>query len=110
MTITVTQIKSDGKAETGGTVIGSQTIAAPASWTRLTTLGVTPPGGAQLSLSSDAEAFRYAIIPPVSQQDTGAADIPPMHNGEYVPFFGAGSGKVEDLEYGPNCQVWVKQA
>lgn len=109
MAITAQIIKSDGPGSAGGTVLGTQTIAAPANWTRLTNLdGTIPQGGALLKISSNAEAFRYAKMDPVSTQDAAAADRIPRDSGDLVPSWGAGS---ENIDYiGPGVQVWVKQA
>lgn len=107
--ITAQIIKSDGPGSAGGTVLGTQTIAAPANWTRLTNLDNTiPAGGAVLKISSDAEAFRWQTMDPVSSQDTAQADRPPRDNGVYEPAWDAGS---ENIDYiGPGVQVWVKRA
>lgn len=109
MAITAQIIKSDGPGSAGGTVLGTQTIAAPANWTLLTNLNNTiPAGGAVLKISSDAEAFRWQTMDPVSTQDAAAADRIPRDNGDLVPSWGTGS---ENIDYiGPGMQVWVKQA
>ncbi|MBK9156756.1 MAG: hypothetical protein IPM11_01270 [Micropruina sp.] len=108
MAITAQIIKSDGAASAAGTVLGTQTLAAPAVWTRLTGLDNTiPKGGALLKVSSNAEAFRFAKVDPVSSGDTAAADSQPDHNGELVPWFGTGSEGVDYVN--PGTQVWVKQ-
>ncbi len=107
MAITAQIIKSDGSASAAGTVLGSQTIAAPANWTRLTSLdNKIPASGAVLNISSDAEAFRYAVMDPASAQDTAAADRAPPHNGDLVT--GIGAPGRDTVPYG--AQVWVKQA
>lgn len=109
MSITAKIIKNDGAAPSDGAVLGTQTIAAPANWTRLTDLdGTIPRGGALLKISSNAEAFRYAKMDPVSTQDTAAADRIPRDSGYLVPSWGTGSEKVDYISYG--TQVWVKQA
>lgn len=109
MSITAKIIKNDGAAPSDGAVLGTQTIAAPANWTRLTDLdGTIPRGGALLNISSDAEAFRYAKMDPVSAQNTAAGDRSPPNNGGLVPWYGSGS---ENLDYVPfGAQIWVKQA
>lgn len=109
MSITAQIIKNDGAASGDGAVLGTQTIAAPANWTRLTNLdGTIPQGGALLKIYSNAEAFRYAKMDPVSTQDAAAADRIPRDSGDLVPAWGTGS---ENIDYiGPGMQVWVKQA
>lgn len=109
MTLTIQQLQVTGPASAAGTVLGSQVLAAPASWTRLTTLGTIPSGGSVIKASSDAEPFRIALIDPRSSLDTAAADYTPPHNGVLVPWFGA-YFILEDVEAGPGTQVWVKQA
>ncbi len=107
MTITAQILQNTGPATAAGTVLGSQSIAAPAAWTRLTGLdGTIPKGGAVLNISSDAEAFRYAVMDPASAQDTAAADRAPPHNGDLVT--GIGAPGRDTVPYG--AQVWVKQA
>ncbi|MDR6827199.1 hypothetical protein J2X48_000917 [Bosea sp. BE271] len=109
MTITAQLLRTTGPASSAGTQIGSQAIAAPAAWTKLTTLGTIPTGGAILKAASDAEAFRVAVMDPVSTGDTAAADRPPRDNGVLVPTFGAGSQGYSDA-VPPGAQVWVKAA
>lgn len=109
MTITANIIQSHKNAGAAGTVLGTQAIAAPASWTRLTDLdNDIPTGGALLQISSSASAFRYAVMPPISTANTSQADQLPRDNGVLVPNFGAGSAEVEPVAFG--SQVWVKQA
>lgn len=61
-----------------------------------------------LKISSNAGAFRYAKMDPVSTQDAAAADRIPRNNGDLVPWYGSGS---ENLDYVPfGAQIWVKQA
>lgn len=106
MAITAQILQNTGPGSSGGTVLGTQTIAAPAAWTRLTIGGTIPKGGAVLNISSNAEAFRFAIMDPASAQDTAAADRAPPHNGELVT--GIGAPGRDTVPYG--AQVWVKQA
>jgi hypothetical protein len=109
MAITANIVQSHKNAGAAGTVLGTQTIAAPANWTRLTSLNNTiPTSGALLSISSDAEAFRFAIMPPESSANTSQADRLPRDSGELVPSWGAGSTEVDAVPFG--SQVWVKQA
>lgn len=109
MTITARIVQSHKNAGAAGTVLGTQAIAAPASWTRLTDLdNDIPTGGAILQISSDAEAFRFAVMPPQSAANTSQADQLPRDNGTLVPYFGAGSTEIEAVPFG--AQVWVKQA
>lgn len=106
--ITAQILQSTGPGSAGGTVLGTQTIAAPANWTRLTNLnGTIPQGGALLKISSNAEAFRYAKMDPVSTQDAAAADRVPRDNGDLVPSWGAGSENIDYVAFG--TQIWVKQ-
>lgn len=112
MTITVTTLKTTGPGSGAGVTILTTSLAAPASWTRLTAVEPIPQGGCLVKASSDAERFRIAIVPPVSSGDTAAVDNPPDDNGFLVENFG-GSPLATfngDLEYGPGTQVWVKQA
>ena len=109
MTITANIIQSHKNAGAAGTVLGTQAVAAPASWTRLTDLdNDIPTGGALLQISSDAEAFRFAVMPPTSAANTSQADVLPRDNGVLVPYFGAGSAEIDAVAYG--SQVWVKAA
>lgn len=109
MAITANIIQSHKNAAAAGTVLGTQTIAAPAAWTRLTSLDNTiPTGGALLSVSSDAEAFRFAVMPPDSAANTSQADRLPRDNGTLVPSWGAGSAEGDAVPFG--AQIWVKQA
>ncbi|OQW82785.1 MAG: hypothetical protein BVN31_07435 [Proteobacteria bacterium ST_bin15] len=109
MTITVQLLRTTGAASSAGTQIGSQAIAAPANWTKLTTLGTIPTGGAMLKATSDAEAFRIAVMDPISIGDAAAVDRPPRDNGVLVPTFGAASqGYTDPVPAG--AQVWVKAA
>ncbi len=108
MAITAQIIKSDGAASAAGTVLATQTLAAPTTWTRLTDLdGSIPQGGAILRIVSDAEAFRFVKVDPVSSQDAAAADRPPRTEGEVQPAYGAGSDNYDYVAFG--TQVWVKQ-
>lgn len=109
MTITATTTQTNGAPGAAGTQIGTQAIAAPASWTKLTTLGTIPTGGALVTLTSDAEAFRVAIMPPDSIGDASGADRQPRTNGVLVSRFGAGSEGYKQ-QIVQNAQVWVKQA
>ena len=109
MSITAQILQSAGPGSAGGAVLGPPTIAAPANWTRLTGLdGTIPQGGAILKISSNAEAFRYAKMGPVSTQDTAAADRVPRDSGDLVPSWGTGSKNIDYIS--PGAQVWVKQA
>ena len=109
MAITAQIIKSDGSASAAGTVLGSQTIAAPANWTRLTNLdNKIPASGAILKISSNAEAYRYAKMPPESTQNAVQPDRVPRDNGVLEPSWGAGSESTEYVH--PGTQIWVKQA
>ena len=109
MAITAQIIKRDGPGSAGGTVLGTQTIAAPANWTRLTSLDNTiPAGGAVLKISSDAEAFRYAKMPPESGRNTAQPDRVPRDNGVLIPSRGTGSEATDYVV--PGTQIWVKQA
>ena len=111
MTITANLVQTNGAASAAGTVIGTQAIAAPASWTKLTTLGVIPTGGAVLQISSDAEAFRYFVMDPRESSNASTPDVAPPHNGILVPWYGGTVSTVTDnIEAGQNAQVWVKQA
>lgn len=106
--ITAQILQSTGPGSAGGTVLGTQTIAAPANWTRLTNLdGTIPQGGAILKISSNAEAFRYAKMDPVSAQNTAAAGCIPRDSGDLVPSWGAGSENTDYVSFG--TQIWVKQ-
>jgi hypothetical protein len=109
MTITVQLLRTTGPAGGASTQIGSQAIAVPANWTKLTTLGTIPTGGALLKATSDAEAFRIAIMEPVSTGDTAAADRPPRDSGVLVAWFGSASQGHSDT-VPPGAQVWVKAA
>ena len=110
MTITAQLIQVHGPASAAGTVIGTQAIAAPANWTRLTTFGTIPVNGAQFKISSDAEAFRFYVYDPVSSQDAAQTVIPDIrHNGVLVPWFN-GYAVIDGIESGQNSQLWVKQA
>ncbi len=109
MTITVQLLRTTGPAGSAGTQIGSQAVAAPANWTKLTTLGTIPTGGAMLKATSDAEAFRIAIMDPLSSGDTAAADRPPRDSGLLVAWFGSASQGHSDT-VPPGAQVWVKAA
>ncbi len=109
MAITANIVQSHKNAGAAGTVLGTQNLAAPANWTRLTSLDNTiPTGGALLSISSDAEAFRFAIMPPDSAANTSQADQLPRDNGVLAPYFGAGAVEVDAVAFG--SQIWVKQA
>lgn len=110
MTITVTTLKTTGPGSGAGATILTTSLAAPASWTRLTNIEPIPSGGCLLKASSNAERFRIAIVPPVSSG--GAADNPPDDNGFLVERFGGSPLATfdNDVEYGPGTQVWVKQA
>lgn len=109
MTITATLTQSNGAATAAGTAIGSEAIAAPASWTKLTTLGTIPTGGARLKVTSDAEAFRVSVSEPESTGNASGADILPDDTGILVNRFGATSEGFTDIIV-QNSQVWVKQA
>lgn len=106
MTITATTRQTNGAA---GTQIGTQAIAAPAAWTKLTTLGTIPTGGALLIVTSDAEAFRVAVMKPDSVANAAGADREPRNSGVLVNRFGATS-EGHRVPVGQNDQVWVKQA
>lgn len=109
MTITATTTQVTGPAGAAGTVIGTQALAAPADWTKLTTLGTLPTGGAKLKVTSDAEAFRVSVVDPEQSSNDAGADRPPRGNGILVPWFGTDSRGYE-IEIPRNAQVWVKQA
>lgn len=109
MTITATTTQTNGAASAAGTQIGTQAIAAPAAWTKLTTLGTIPTGGALLIVTSDAEAFRVAVMKPDSVANAAGADREPRNNGVLVSRFGATSEGYK-TPVGQNDQVWVKQA
>lgn len=109
MTITATTTQSTGAPGAAGTQIGTQAIAAPSTWTKLTTLGTIPAGGAVLTVTSDAEAFRVAIMEPDSIGDASGADRQPRTNGILVNRFGATSEGYKQ-QIVQNAQVWVKQA
>jgi hypothetical protein len=102
MAINVTMFQTAGPASAAGTQLGQQVIAAPASWTELTTLGTIPGGGARLTFTSDAEAFRYMVMPP------SPTAVEPRTNGTRVP--GIGVVNVEIPEEGGASRVWVKQS
>lgn len=109
MSITASIIQTTGAPSGAGTVLATQTLSAPTSWTRLTDLdNSVPTGGAVLLVSSDAESFRFAKMDPRSSGDTSSPDTPPPHNGDLVPNFGSGSEGYDHIAYG--SQVWVKQA
>lgn len=109
MAITAQIIKSNRPGSAGGAVLGMQIIVAPANWTRLTNLdGTIPQGGALLKISSNAEAFRWQTMDPVSSQDTAQVDRPPRDNGVYEPPWGTGSKTTGYVHKG--TQIWVKQA
>ena len=107
MTITVQLLRTTGPAVAAGAVLGSQAIAAPANWTRLTTLGTIPSGGAIIRASSDAEAFRIAVMDPLSTGDAAPADRIPRDSGVLV--IGLNGGDHRDA-VPPGAQVWVKAA
>lgn len=109
MTITATTTQTNGAAGAAGTAIGSQALAAPGTWTKLTTLGTVPTGGALLTVTSDAEAFRVSISEPESIGNASGADILPDDNGILVSRFGATSEGYREIIV-QNAQVWVKQA
>lgn len=109
MAITATITQVTGPAGAAGTVIGTQALAAPSNWTKLTTLGTIPTGGARLKVTSDAEAFRVAVMDPEQTENAAAAARPPRDNGVLVPLFGSGSRGYE-ADIPRNSQVWVKQA
>lgn len=109
MTITATTTQTTGAPAAAGTQIGTQALAAPASWTKLTTLGTIPTGGAKLTVTSDAEAFRVSVVPPDQSSNDSEADRPPRDNGVLVPWPGAGTYGYQDM-VPRNAQVWVKQA
>lgn len=102
MAITATLLQMAGPASAAGTSLGSQTLAAPATWTELTTLGTIPGGGCKVTLTSDAEAFRYMIMPP------SPTAVEPRTNGVLVP--GIGVVAQEIPEDGGGSRIWVKQA
>jgi hypothetical protein len=107
MTITATIQKTDGPPSSFATVLGTTTLAEPAAWTRVTALNdLVPSGGARLVISSDSAAFRFAIMPPRSAQQTGEADNPPPHSGRLCNLIGHNYG--DRIPRG--SQVWVKQA
>lgn len=109
MSITAQIIKNDGAASGDGAVLGAQTIAAPANWTRLTNLdGTIPQGGALLKISSNAEAFRYAKMPPESGRNTAQPDRVPRDNGVLKPSWGTGPEATDYVV--PGTQIRVKQA
>ena len=110
MTIYANIIKSDGPAGSAGTVLGTQSLSAPSSWTRLTGLNNTvPAGGAILEAYSNAEAFRVAIMDALSAQDTAAADRVPRDSGTLVAEYGGVTAhQLFYIEKG--SQVWVKRA
>lgn len=112
MTITVTTLKTTGSGSGAGATIITTSLAAPASWTRLTTIEPIPSGGCLLRASSNAEKFRISVVPPLSSGDAAAIDNPPDDNGFLVERFGGSPLAVFniDMEYGPGTQVWVKQA
>lgn len=109
MTITAVTTQNTGPASAAGTQIGPQAIAAPANWTRLTTLGTFPTGGAMLNVTSDAEAFRVAVLDPEQSGNDSGANRPPRDNGVLVPWPGAGT-RGYSTPLPRNAQVWVKQA
>lgn len=112
MTITVTTLKTTGPGSGAGVTVLTTSLAAPASWTRVTAVEPVPMGGALLKASSGAERFRVAIVPPVSSGDAAAGDNPPDDNGVLMERFGGTPLATLDLdlEYGPGTQIWVKQA
>lgn len=110
MTIYAKIIKSDGPAGSAGSVLGTQSLSAPSSWTRLTSLNNTvPAGGAILEAYSNAEAFRVSIMDALSAQDTAAADRTPRDNGTLIAEYGGVTA--HQLFYiAKGSQVWVKRA
>lgn len=112
MAITVTTFNTTGPGSGAGAQILTTTLAAPATWTRLTAVEPIPSGGCLIRASSDAEKFRLAIVPPVSSGDAAAADFVPRDNGILMERFGGTPLAVidTDAEYGPGTQIWVKQA
>ena len=107
MTITATINKSDGPPSAFGTQLGTTTLAEPTNWTRVTALNdLAPSGGARLAISSDAAAFRFAITPPRSSQQTGETDNQPPHSGRLVNIVGTIAHAIVPR----GGQVWVKQA
>ncbi len=106
MTITV-ELRTLGSTPTlANTLVGSQAIAAPATWTRLTTLGTVVRGGV-IRAWSDAEAFRIAIMPPVESTNAAGPTPEPKDNGILI---GWPTNQVYETRVVPNSQVWVKQA
>lgn len=106
MTITVNLLQMTGPASAGGTVLGTQSIAAPSTWTELTDLaGTIPPGGALAQAYSDAEAFRLFIMPP------SVSAVPPPINGILVERYGSVTAALTiETEFGAGSRVWVKAA
>lgn len=104
MTITVNLLQVTGPAGSAGTVLSTQAIAAPSTWTELTSLNNIPTGGALVQASSDAEQFRLFVMPP------SVAAVPPPTNGLLLERFGDGSAYVSETEYGTGSRVWVKAA
>lgn len=108
MTITVELRTLGGNPTAANTLVGSQAIAPPATWTRLTTLGSVTRGGRILA-SSDAEPFRILIIDPVESTNPSGPTPDPRSNGILIPTFGA-NAKVFEERVIANSAVWVKQA
>jgi hypothetical protein len=108
MTITVELRTLGGNPTAANTLVGSQSIAAPSTWTRMTGLGTVTRGGRILAYS-DAEPFRILVVDPVESTNTSGPIPDPRSNGVLVPWFGAGAQLFED-RVGPNEQVWVKAA
>lgn len=112
MTLTVKTLKTTGPGSGAGATIATATLAAPAVWTRLTALEPVPDGGCLVQASSDAEAFRISLMPPVSAHDPAPEDLTPRDNGFLVERYGGFPAATwyDDVEYGPGTQIWVKQA
>lgn len=108
MTITATVQQTNGPPSGFGTQLGTTTLAEPSTWTRVTALNDLVPsgGGGRLVISSDAAAFRFAIMPPRSEQQTGEADNPPPHSGQLCNIVGHAYG----ARISRGSQVWVKRA
>lgn len=108
MTITVELRTLGGNPTAANTLVGSQAIAAPATWTRLTTLGTVTRGG-RIVAYSDAEPFRILVIDPVESTNPAGPTPDPRNNGMLVPWYGPGA-QIFDDRVVANEQVWVKQA
>lgn len=109
MTITVDMLRTGATPADANVVSGTQSLAAPSTWTRITGFQVGAARSRKIRAYSDAEPFRILVIDPIESTNTASPTPEPRTNGVLIERFGAGAQPYE-VEAPMNAQVWVKRA